>query len=92
MAYVEVKIIRKGTEQDLQQWKEHMLEEPKCWNRFCFECYSKEELCAVHVSKEGNSDYYYITTLCYDCLQHKTSYGILVDEKYMMVAYYHKKT
>ena len=54
MGYVKIKVIGKGTADDLQRWEEHMLEEPKCWNKFCFGCYEKENLKAVPVTKVGN--------------------------------------
>ena len=54
MGYVKIKVLEKGTSEDLLRWKEHMLEEPKCWNKFCLGCYDKSELQSVHVSKDGN--------------------------------------
>ena len=62
-----------------------MLSKAKCWNQFCDGLYSENEIRAVHVVKEDNTDTTYLTTLCEDCLKYTRSYGILVKEKYLMV-------
>lgn len=33
MGYVKIKVLEKGSAEDLQRWKDHMMEEPKCWNK-----------------------------------------------------------
>lgn len=85
MGYVKIKVIENGTAEDLQRWKEHMLEEPKCWNKFCFGCYEKDDLKAVHVIKVDNQTSSYITTLCTDCVSEKSNNDILVNESHLMV-------
>ena len=71
---------------DIQRWEDHMLEKAKCWNQYCDGLYSENEIRAVHVVKEENGDITYLTTLCEDCIKYTRSYGILVKEKYLMVA------
>ncbi len=85
MKYVKIKVIEKGTAEDLQHWKDHMLEEPKCWNKFCLDCYGEEELYAVHVIKEDNAAIKYITTLCDDCFRLNSNHDILVNDNHLMV-------
>lgn len=62
-----------------------MLEEPKCWNSFCFGCCEKEKLNAVHVKKVDMEADSYITTLCNDCIEEISKNDILVNEKHLMV-------
>lgn len=71
--------------EDLQKWEDHMLVKAKCWNQFCDGLCSENEVRAVHVVKEDNTDTTYLTTLCEDCIKYTRSYGVLVDEKYLMV-------
>ena len=85
MGYVRVRVIEKGDKEDLLRWKNHMLEEPKCWNKFCFDCYEKEELHATRVIKEGNESDTYIITLCEDCTNKIDNHDILVNENHLMV-------
>lgn len=84
MGYVKIKIIEKGTEQDLQRWKEHMLEEPQCWNKFCFGCLDEECISAVFVKGEDDNNIY-LTTLCSECIEKNPSYGILINANHMIV-------
>ena len=83
----EVNIEIKGVAdcEDLKKWEDHMLSKAKCWNLFCDGLYSENEIRAVHVVKEDNTDTTYLTTLCEDCIKYTRSYGVLVDEKYLMV-------
>ena len=83
----EVNIEIKGVAdcEDLQKWEDQMLSKAKCWNQFCDGLYSENEIRAVHVVKEDNTDTTYLTTLCEDCIKYTRSYGVLVDEKYLMV-------
>ena len=83
----EVNIEIKGVAdcEDLQKWEDHMLSKAKCWNQFCDGLYSENEIRAVHVVKEDNTDTTYLTTLCEDSIKYTRSYGVLVDEKYLMV-------
>lgn len=74
-----------GTPEDLRRWEEHMFEKAKCWNKFCFGCYSENEVRAVHVAKEGISAGSFLTTLCEDCIRTDADYGILVNENHLMV-------
>ena len=83
----EVNIEIKGVAEleDLQRWEDHMLLKAKCWNQFCDGLYSENEIRAVHVVKEDNTDISYLTTLCEDCIKYTKSYGVLVKEKYLML-------
>ena len=83
----EVNIEIKGVAdcEDLLKWEDHMISKAKCWNQFCDGLYSENEIRAVHVVKEDNTDTTYLTTLCEDCIKYTRSYGVLVDEKYLMV-------
>ena len=63
-----------------------MLEEAKCWNKFCLGIYGENELQAVCVVKEGDSDIIHVTTLCDDCIKDSEIHEILVNENYLMVA------
>ena len=83
----EVNIEIKGVAdcEDLLKWEDHMLEKAQCWNQYCDCLYSENEIRAVHVVKEDNADITYLTTLCEDCIKYTRSYGVLVDEKYLMV-------
>ena len=83
----EVNIEIKGVAdcEDLQKWEDHMFEKAKYWNQYCDCLYSENEIRAVHVVKEDNTDTTYLTTLCEDCIKYTRSYGVLVDEKYLMV-------
>lgn len=85
MGYVKIKVLEKGTPEDLLRWKEHMLEDPKCWNKFCLGCYNRKELQAVYVRKEGNESNLYVTTLCRDCVCTDANHDILVNESHLMV-------
>ena len=85
MGYVKIKVIEKGDVEDLQRWKEHMLEKPQCWNKFCLGCYNQEELHAVRVMKGDDSTNTYTTTLCSDCIGLKANHDILVNENHLMV-------
>ncbi len=88
-ARIEIKNI--ASRNDLQRWEDHMLEKAKCWNQYCDGLYSENELRAVHVIKEENPNFTYLTTLCEDCIKYTRSYGILVKEKYLMVETQQKK-
>ena len=77
--------------EDLQKWEDHMLSKAKCWNQFCDGLYSENEIRAVHVVKEDNTDTTYLTTLCEDCIKYTRSYGVLVKTKYLMVETQQKK-
>ena len=68
-----------------EKWTFTMLEKAKCWNQYCDGLYSENEVRAVHVVKEENPNFTYLTTLCEDCIKYTRSYGILVKEKYLMV-------
>lgn len=85
MGYVKIKIIDVTSPDDLQKWEGHMLEKAKCWNKFCLGLCDEHELRAVHITKEGNEDMLYLTTLCDDCIKTTTDYGILVNEKHLIV-------
>ena len=83
----EAKILIKSVagRDDLQRWEDNMLVKAKCWNQFCDGLYSENEIRAVHVVKEENSDITFLTTLCEDCIKYTRSYGIIVKTKYLMV-------
>lgn len=85
MSCVKIKVKKKGTPADLQLWEDHMQEKPKCWNKFCLDIYSEEELCAVHVVKEDNPETMYLTTLCEDCINDVTAHDVLVNENHLMI-------
>ena len=40
---------------------------------------------AVHVVKEDNPEIIYLTTLCEDCIKTTADYGVLVNEKHLIV-------
>ena len=85
MGYVKIQIKDVAKPADLKRWEDHMLEKAKCWNNFCLGICAENEMRAVHVVKEGNSDGIYLTTLCEDCIKDTTGNDILVDEKHLMV-------
>ena len=85
MGYVKIKIHKTASQEDLQKWEDHMLERAKCWNKFCLGLCDEHELRAVHVTKEGNEDMTFLTTLCEDCIKTTADYGILVNENHLMV-------
>ena len=82
-ARIEIKDV--AEREDLQRWEGHMLEKAKCWNQYCDGLYNENEIRAVHVIKEENPNHTYLTTLCEDCIKYTRSYGVLVDEKHLMV-------
>lgn len=86
MGNVRIKIQEIASQDDLQRWEDHMLEKAKCWNKFCLGLYDEHELRAVHVEKEEIEDNIsYLTTLCEDCIKATANYGILVNEKHLIV-------
>lgn len=85
MAEVNIEIKSVADRGDLQRWENHMLVKARCCNQFCDGLCSDNEIRAVHVVKEDNADITYLTTLCEDCIKYTRSYGILVDEKHLMV-------
>ena len=85
MSEIHIKIINVADREDLQRWEGHMLVKAKCWNQFCDGLYGENEIRAVHVVKEDNSNFTYLTTLCEDCIKYTRSYGVLVREEYLMV-------
>lgn len=90
MGYVKIRIKDIGSSEDLKRWEDHMLEKAKCWNNFCLGICAENEVCAVHVVKQGNADIVYLTTLCNDCIKDTSAKDILVNDKYLMVES-HKK-
>lgn len=92
MGYVKILIKDVGSPEDLQRWEDHMLENAKCWNNFCLGICAENEMRAVHVVKEGNSDIIYLTTLCEDCIKDTTANDILVNEKHLMVEAHQEET
>lgn len=91
MGYVKIKIHKTASQDDMQRWEDHMLEKPKCWNKFCLGLYDKHELRAVHITKEDNKDMLYLTTLCEDCIKTMADYGVLVNEKHLIVETHRKE-
>lgn len=85
MGYVRIKIKDVASSDDLKRWENHMMENAKCWNNFCLGICAENEIRAVHVVKEGNTDVIYLTTLCEDCIKDTTINDILVNEKHLMV-------
>ena len=85
MSEVNIEIKGVAASEDIQRWEDNMLVKAKCRNQFCDGLYSENEIRAVHVVKEDNTDTTYLTTLCEDCIKYTRSYGVLVDEKYLMV-------
>lgn len=85
MSYVKIKIQDVASQNDLQRWEDTMLEKAKCWNKFCLGLYGEQELRAVHVIKEENEELSFLTTLCEDCIKTTTDYGILLNEKHLIV-------
>ncbi len=84
MGYIKIKIQQVGSPDDLRRWENHMLDKPKCWNKFCLGLYSEHEIRAVHVLKEGNDDNTFLTTLCEDCIKETSTYGILINDSHLM--------
>ena len=91
MSEVTIEIKSVADREDIQRWEDHMLVKAKCWNQFCDGLYCENEIRAVHVVKDDNSDTTYLTTLCEDCIKYTRSYGILVKEKNLMVETQQKK-
>lgn len=85
MSQVNIEIKSVADREDLQRWEAHMFVKADCWNQFCDGLYSENEIRAVHVVKDDNSGTTYLTTLCEDCIKYTRSYGILVDDKHLMV-------
>ncbi len=85
MGYVKIHIKQVGSIDDLKRWENHMLEKPKCWNKFCLGLCCENEIRAVYVFKEGNDDNVFLTTLCEDCIKETADYGILVNESHLIV-------
>ena len=85
MGYVDIRVLKVAGRDDLKHWEDHMLVKAKCWHNFCFGVCDENEICAVLVTKEGKSDITYLTTLCEECIKTNASYGVLVDEKHLMV-------
>lgn len=89
MGYVKIKIKKTANRGDLQKWEDRMLEKAKCWNKFCLGIYGENELRAVHVIKEGDSDNTYLTTLCDDCIKSSKDFEALVNESHLIVLSHH---
>jgi hypothetical protein len=85
MGYVKIKILKTASREDLQRWEDRMMEKAKCWNKFCLGICAENELRAVHVVKEDNPEIIYLTTLCEDCIKTTTDYGVLINEKHLIV-------
>ena len=85
MGYVKIRIQITASQEDLQRWEDHMLEKAKCWNKFCFGLCDEHELRAVYVTKEGNEEMTFLTTLCEDCIKTTVDYGVLVNDKHLIV-------
>ena len=85
MGYVKIKIQKTASQDDLHKWEEHMLENAKCWNKFCLGIYGEHEMRAVHVIKEGEQDNIFLTTLCEDCVRDTAAHDVLVNEKHLMI-------
>ena len=92
MGYVKIQIKDVGSPEDLKRWEDHMLEKAKCWNNFCLGLCAENEIRAVHVVKEDNSDIMYLTTLCEDCIKDTKANDILVNERHLMVEAHQEKT
>ena len=91
MANVRIKIQDVASHDDLQRWEDRMLEKAKCWNQFCLGLYGEHELRAVHVVKEENEELSFLTTLCEDCIKTTADYGLLVNEKHLIVESHRKE-
>ena len=85
MGYVKIKILKTASKEDLQRWEDRMMEKAKCWNKFCLGICAENEMRAVHVVKEDNPEIIYLTTLCEDCIKTTADYGVLVNEKHLIV-------
>ena len=85
MGYVKIKIQKVASQNALQRWEERMLEKAMRWNKFCLGLYDERELRAVHIVKEGNEGNTFLTTLCEDCIKITADYGVLVNEKHLIV-------
>ena len=90
MGYAKIKIKDVASYDNLKRWEDQMLEKAKCWNNFCLGICPENEIRAVHVVKEGNSEIAYLTTLCEDCIKDTTAHEILVNDKHLMVDSYKK--
>ncbi len=82
---VQIKIKDVACPEDLEKWEDRMLEKAKCWNSFCLGIYGENELRAVHVTKEGDPDTMYLTTLCEDCIKDISAHDVLVNDKHLMI-------
>ena len=91
MGYVQIKIAEIASHDDLQRWEDHMLEKAKCWNKFCLGIYGENELRAVRVVKDEESDIMYLTTLCEDCIKDIDAHELLINDKHLMVEVHKSK-
>ena len=71
--------------EDLQRWEDLMFERAKCWNKFCLGLCGEHEVRAVRVEKEGNEEQMFLTTLCEDCIRSNANYGLLVNDKHLIM-------
>jgi hypothetical protein len=85
MGYVQIIIKDVASRENLQRREDRMLEKAKCWNKFCFGIYGENELRAVHVTKDGELDTMYLTTLCEDCIKDIAAHDVLINEKHLMI-------
>lgn len=85
MGYVKIRIQKVASQDDFLRWEDCMQEKAKCWNKFCLGLCKEHELRAVHVTKEGNNEMSFLTTLCEDCLKTTADYGILINESHLIV-------
>ena len=91
MGYVRIKIHKVASQDNLQKWEDRMFEKAKCWNKFCLGLCDEHELRAVHVTKEENDELTFLTTLCEDCIKTTADYGVLVNEKHLIVDTHRKE-
>lgn len=85
MRDVNIRIKKVASQNDIHIWEDHMLDKARCWNKFCLGICNDNEVRAVQVEKEGNTENTFITTLCEDCINSTSSLGILVNESHLMI-------
>jgi len=85
MGYVKVIIKSVAGQDELKRWEDRMMEKAKCWNKFCLGLCDNHKLRAVYVTKDGDEENIFLTTLCEDCIRDTTDYGILINDSHLIL-------
>ncbi len=90
MGYVKVIIKSVAGQDELKRWEDRMMEKAKCWNKFCLGLCDNHKLRAVYVTKDGDEENIFLTTLCEDCIRDTTDYGILINDSHLILESHHR--